>query len=167
MKVKKEAKQEEKVIQEFHFEQILNDKHTRIEYIRKDRGHQPRMKIGVMMACIDPMNTNNVLIGFSLCHGEYDDFDKINFGETPVKNFGKLVAFKRALKWRDLNSHIVYDKKLKERSSEIVYIPATVHNSLAKFVLSAYYYYNKNNDKKFPMWVLDYFPIPAEKEGDV
>lgn len=158
-KVKKEEKQQQNVIRELLFDQMIEDTHTRIEFIRKDRGHQPRRKIGVMLACVDPMNPNKVIIGFSLCHDEYDEFNKINFGETPIKDFGKLVAFKRAMKWRDLDLHCVYDKKLDMRSSEIVYIPATVHNSLAKFVLSAYYYYK---DKTFPKWILDYFPKPVK-----
>ena len=144
----------------FYLDQALKDKHTRIEYIRKGRGNQPRQKIGVMIACIDPTNPDMVLVGFSLCHQGFDKFDKLAKGMIDQKNFGKKLAHRRALKFRDCAEAVIYSDKIEENFSETVYIPATVHESLAKFVLDSYKYFK---DKLFPVWVENYFPKPEEK----
>lgn len=135
----------------FYFEQALKDKHTRVEFIRK----RNRQKVGVMIACKDPMDTNKVIVGFSLCHW-LDDFDKINLGFVSKKDFGKFIAHRRAVKYRDHAFCVVYSDKLNgEKEIGTVYIPQTVHESLAKFVDGCYKYYK---DKTFPVWVENYFP---------
>lgn len=139
----------------FYFEEALNHPHSRIEFIRKGKGNQPRQKKGVMIAAIDPMDNERVIIGFSLCHLQFDDFDAINWGMKKEKDFGKKVAFRRALKWKDRVEALVYSDKKEENLDTTVYIPQTVHESLAKFVQGCYKYYK---DKIFPVWVENYFP---------
>lgn len=145
----------------FQFDQALNDPHTRIEFIRKGKGSQPRQKIGVMIACIDPMDEDKAIIGFSLCHAQLDDFDFINWGFHEKKNHGKKIAHRRAIKWCDCVESFIYSKKLEENFRETVYIPQTVHESLANFVFNCYKYYR---DKEFPTWVENYFPKEDAKE---
>jgi len=139
----------------FYFEEALKHPHSRIEFIRLGRGNQPRQKKGVMFSAIDPIDNERVIVGFSLCHLNYDDFDAINFGVKKEKDFGKKVAYRRALKWRDDVEGLVYSEKLEEKLLGTVYIPQTVHESLVKFIQGCYKYYK---DKIFPVWVENYFP---------
>lgn len=141
----------------FYFESALSDKHTRVEFVRK----RNRQKIGVMIACKDPIDPSRVIIGFSLCHW-LDDFDKINLGFVSKKNFGKLIAHRRAMKYRDLAFAVVYSERLEDREIGTVYIPQSVHESLAKFIHGCYIYYK---DKSFPDWVENYFPKHVALEG--
>lgn len=142
----------------FYLERALNDKHTRVEFIRK----RNRQKAGVMISCVDPIDPKKVIVGFSLCHLGYDDFDKINCGWQEVKDFGKKVAHRRAMKYRDFAFAVVYSDRLEEKEIGTVYIPQTVHESLAKFVHGCYVYYK---DKSFPDWVENYFPKHLALEG--
>jgi hypothetical protein len=149
----------------FYFDNAMEDPHTRMEFIRKGRGEQPRQKVGVMIACQDPIDPYRVIIGFSLCHLDYDDFDKINFGILEAKNFGKKVAHRRAMKFRGMGKFTIYSEKI-DKISGVVYIPQTVHESLANFMFGCYKYYK---DKDFPAWVLDYFPremVEGEEDED-
>jgi hypothetical protein len=138
----------------FYFEEALKHPHSRIEFIRHDKGKQPRQKRGVMFSAIDPTDIKKVIVGFSLCHVRFDDFDKINWGTVKQKDFGKKVAYRRALKWKDRVEALVYSEKLEENFPTTVYIPQTVHKSLAKFVQGCYKYYK---NKIFPVWVDHYF----------
>ena len=140
----------------FYFEQALKHPHTRVEFTR----NKQRQKMGVMIAAIDPTNNTKVIVGFSLTHKKWDDFDHLKFGFIKEKDFGKKIAYRRALKWKDKDQSFIYSIKLETRSSAIVYIPQTVHESLACFVFGCYKYYK---DKEFPQWVDHYFPI---KESD-
>jgi hypothetical protein len=133
-----------------HFENALRDKHTRVEFIRRSN-----QKIGVMIACINPLDPDKVIIGFSLCHSRYDEFDHINFGLVKKKNIGKKIAHRRAIKYEDYAEALVYDQKLEENLDGTVYIPASVDQALVKFVYDCYKYYK---DKEFPVWVESYFP---------
>lgn len=152
MENKKKAKRKEhQSVLDSYFENALNDPHTRVEYIRKSN-----QKVGVMIACVDPLDPERVIIGFSLCHIGYDEFDHINFGLVKEKNFGKKLAHRRAMKYKDCVEYIVYDKRLEENFKETVYIPATVNESLIKFIYDCYKYYK---DKTFPVWVVEYFRI--------
>lgn len=143
----------------FYFEEALKDPHTRIEFIRKGRGDTPRLKVGVMISCIDPIEPDKVIIGFTLCNLNYDDFDYINWGIQEAKDFGKKVAHRRALKNRDKTGWHVYSCPKKDIEGDlfdhIVYIPQSVHESLPGFVFNCYKYYK---DKYFPEWVESYFP---------
>lgn len=140
----------------FYFEQALKHPHTRVEFIRKKR-----QKIGVMIAALDPTDITKVIVGFSLCHKKYDEFDHLNFGTIEKKDFGKVVAFRRALKFKDKEESFIYSIPLETRRSDVVYIPQTVHESLASFVFGCYKYY-KNKD--FPIWVSEYFPLMEGRE---
>lgn len=133
-----------------YFENALRDKHTRVEFIRRSN-----QKVGVMIACIDPLDPDKAIIGFSLCHSRYDEFDHINFGLVKQKDIGKKIAHRRAIKYADYVEAVVYDKKLEENFTETVYIPASVNEALVKFVYDSYKYYK---DKEFPVWVENYFP---------
>ena len=155
-KVKKLTKQSEL---NSYFQKALDDPHTRIEYIRKGRGFQPRQKIGVMIACIDPLDENKVIVGFSLCH-RWDTFDHTDFGIYKEKDFGKLIAHRRAMKNRDKVEYYVYSENLEENFKETVYIPYTVHEHLVKFIYDSYKYYK---DKEFPLWVEGYYPREEDK----
>lgn len=141
----------------FYFEEALKDPHTRIEFIRKGRGNTPRQKVGVMISCIDPIEPNKVIIGFTLCNLKYDDFDYVNWGIQEAKDFGKKVAHRRALKNRDRTGYHVYCCPKEELLdvNDVVYIPQSVHESLSSFVFNCYKYYK---DKDFPVWVKNYFP---------
>ena len=133
-----------------HFENALRDPHTRVEFIRKSK-----QKVGVMLACIDPLNPEKVIIGFSLCHTRYDEFDHINFGMVKQKDIGKKIAHRRAIKYGDYVEALVYDQKLAENLTGTVYVPASVNLALVKFVYDCYKYYK---DKEFPVWVESFFP---------
>jgi hypothetical protein len=156
-KIKKLTKQSEL---NSYFKRAMDDPHTRVEYIRKGRGFQPRQKIGVMIACIDPLDDSKVIIGFSLCHQRWDVFDHTDFGMFAEKDFGKVIAHRRAMKYRDKVEYYVYSEKLEENFKETVYIPYTVHESLVKFIYDSYKYYK---DKDFPLWVEGYYPREDDK----
>ena len=159
----------------FYFEEAMNSPHTRLEYIRKVRKTEPktRTKIGVMLACIDPTNANKVIVGFSLCNIPLDEFDKLDCGMIPKKDFGKMLAHRRAMKYSELSNFMVYSIPLDVKSPGTVYIPQTVHESLEGFVIGTYKYYK---DKEFPTWVTRAYPgwleqireaqNPTEAEGE-
>jgi hypothetical protein len=147
----------------FYFQEALTNPHTRIEFIRKGRGATPRLKVGVMISCIDPIDKDKVIVGFTLCNLKYDDFDKVNWGIQDAKDFGKKVAHRRAMKYKDHAYFEVYSERIvEEKDSSVVYIPQTVHESLANFVFGTYKYYK---GKSFPAWVENYFPKEIANEN--
>ncbi len=149
-----------------YFEEALKHPHTRLEYIRKGKGKtKPKQKQGVMIACIDPIDNDKVIIGFSLCHlGEdYDKFDYLNCGLERKTDFGKMVAHRRAMKYATSGNAMIYGWPLDVKAPGTVYIPQTVHENLEKFVLGAYKYYK---DKEFPAWVLRIYPKPVEEKPE-
>lgn len=149
---------EESQLNSYFMEALVDDKRTRVEFIRKGKGQ----KVGVMIACVDPLNPKKVLIGFSLCHTKWDSFDHINFGMVEQKNIGKKIAHRRAMKYRDYQDAVVYDDSLGDQEG-IVYIPASVNIPLVKFMYDSYKYYK---DKEFPLWVENHFPKEDVKEFD-
>ena len=153
---KKAKRKETQTVLYSYFENAMNDKHTRVEFIRRSK-----QKVGVMFACLDPLDPDEkVIIGFSLCHARYDEFDYINFGIVKQKDIGKKIAHRRAMKFRDCVEYYVYDKPLEENLNETVYIPATVNAALVKFIYDCYKYYK---DKTFPLWIEEYFPREDDK----
>ena len=157
---KKAKRKETQTVLDSYFENAMNDKHTRVEFIRRSK-----QKVGVMFACLDPLDPDEkVIIGFSLCHSRYDEFDHINFGIVKQKDIGKKIAHRRAMKFRDCVEYYVYDKPLEENLNETVYIPATVNAALVKFIYDCYKYYK---DKTFPLWIEGYFPRDIAEKPEV
>ena len=106
-----------------------------------------------MIAFVDPDETDKVIVGFSLCHKHYDSFDRMVFGIIKQEDFGKKIAFRRALKNVNKIKAEVYSDELEYKEVDKVYIPATVHASLQNFVARCKKYYK---DKFFPVWVDEY-----------
>lgn len=131
-------------------EDAFEDPHTRVEFIRK----KDRTKRGVMISCKHPTIIDHVIIGFSLCNLEYD------FHEG---DFGKGVAFFRAMKYSNLHSFIVNSIHLDNKHTDRVYIPQTVFDKLVPFVQAAYKYYKECS---FPPWVVNAIPVPPPEEYD-
>ena len=115
------------------------------------------------------MDVNQVIIGFSLCHGVMDDFDYLDMGMIKRENFGKKLAHRRAVKYADKEKFFVHSIKIEDedRRSDTVYIPQTVHEQLYPFMINLYKYYK---DKLFPTWALEYAPqlwyAPKPVKGD-
>jgi hypothetical protein len=101
-----------------------------------------------MISCKHPTIDNHVIIGFSLCHLFFDWFDR---------DFGKELAFKRAMKYSDATRFSVYSFELDEKRKDTVYIPQTVDEQLKDFVEAAYKYYK---GASFPPWVVKAYPLP-------
>lgn len=153
--IKKQKKSKEATLN-LHFLNAMEDPHTRIEYIRK----KDRSKRGVMISCKDPLNEDRVLIGFSMCRLAYDKFDHLE-GRVAKKDFGKMVAFKRAMKYANLSSVMVHFIAIDAKNPLVVYIPQTVHESLDNFIQAAYKYYK---GASFPEWVNLHYPMTLEDE---
>lgn len=137
------------------FMDALDDGHTRIEYLRK----KDRSKQGVMISCKHPADDDFAIIGFSMCRLSHDNFDKLE-GRIDKKDFGKKVAFRRALKYCDCSDFMVHSIRIDKRNPARVYIPQTVFEKMDKFVQAAYKYYK---DCEFPAWVLNAFPVRVEE----
>ena len=155
-KEKKTEKKAKEATLNLHFFNAMEDPHTRIEYIRK----KDRRKQGVMISCKDPLNENRVLIGFSMCRLAFDEFDKLE-GRIEKKDFGKMIAFKRAMKYSDHNNVMVHFIAIDKKNPGIVYIPQTVHDKLDKFIQAAYKYYK---GASFSPWVEMNYPMVEEND---
>ena len=152
----KETKAEKRLREEIledQFLDALDDPHTRIEYIRK----KDRSKQGVMISCKHPDDDEFIIFGFSMCRLSHDVFNKLE-GRISRKNFGKMIAFKRAMKYSDISDFMVYSIQLDKRVDR-VYIPQTVADKMDKFIQASYKYYK---DCEFPAWVLNAFPCTME-----
>lgn len=164
MNEKKEQRLSKEAELNFFFEEAMDHRHTRIQFIRKERKEKgkvvSREKIGVMVACISPTDINKVIIGFSLCHGMMDTFDRLDLGAIRCPDFGKLLAHRRAMKYADKTNVFVHTIKVDERKTDTVYIPQTVHEHLEGFISNLYKYYK---DKQFPAWALKYAPKPYKQ----
>jgi hypothetical protein len=143
-KEKKKEKLSKEATLNLFCEEALKDPHTRIEYIK--RGKKIPEKRGVMISCKHPTIENHVIIGFSLCYLQWDWFDR---------DFGKEIAFKRAMKYSDFTRFIVYSFEIDEKKKDTVYIPQTVDERLQAFVEAAYKYYK---DASFPAWIVNAYP---------
>lgn len=68
-----------------------------------------RKQIGVLVAGISPIDPENIVIGYSLCHRK-DRYDHIKIGEgtktffKKCPGFGKNLATNRAIKWGNRDS---------------------------------------------------------------
>jgi len=153
----KESKAEKRLREEIledQFLDALNDPHTRIEYLRK----KDRSKQGVMISCKHPDDEDFTIFGFSMCHLGLDVFNKVD-SRIDRKDFGKMIAFKRAMKYCEVSDFMVYSISIDDKKTDRVYIPQTVADKMDKFVQSAYKYYK---DCEFPAWVLNAFPCTME-----
>ena len=133
----------------------------RIEYIRKS-GRRKGHKKGVLFCGVDPVDSNSVIMGFTLCHS-IDRFDYIN-GQM-FKGFGVDTAKQRAEKWR-LHTDFFVQKTHTEieledveignkfffnhNPQEIVEVPPSVMVRLKTFIERCRKYYK---DKEFPVWI--------------
>lgn len=147
-------KDEDKATIEELFQETLEHPHTRIEYLRK-KSKKNRAKKGVLISFINPHNLNEVLFGFSMC-SSLDQWDKPN-GLPNMENFGKSLAFERAMKWANYENFLIAPfpkSKKNERAkfiSRVVYVPKTVYAPLKKFIANSRNYYK---DKTYPEWTV-------------
>jgi len=126
---------------------------------RRSKGY----KKGVMIAGID--ENNDVVIGFSMCHPN-DKFDYINgewtesidkmfnitkgdyIGGKRVDGFGKEVAIKRAIKWKNFTGKSYHSAD--EASHRLIPVPRSIKESFERFCERAIRYYK---DKRLPAWI--------------
>ena len=142
---------------DYFFAKALDDPHTRIEFIRK----KDRTKQGVMISCKHPEIIDHVIIGFSMCRLAYDDFNKVE-NRIEKKNFGKMIAFKRAMKYNSLQTSMVHTIRLAVKRDDKVYIPQTVSEKLFDFVQAAFKYYKNCS---FSPWIVNTYPeLPSVEE---
>jgi len=125
-------------------------------------------KKGVMVAGVDESGT--VVIGFSMCHpndkfdfldGERVDksisdpifFDTVAHpryvGGKKVDGFGKDLAMKRAIKWKNYTG-LVLTQECEENTPGIVRLPKSIEDAFVKFCGRATRYYK---DKRFSAWI--------------
>ena len=106
---------------------------VKLEKSRSGKHVFGKKKIGMLVAGIHPEEKDKVVVGFSLCHKKYDQFDKIGFKKVP--GHGKHMAAIRAVRWND---------------AEYIDIPPSIHDDLCKFVERCKKYYK---DKDLVTWV--------------
>jgi hypothetical protein len=123
----------------------MNHPHTQIQYLRHPRN---RKKKGVMIAFVNPHVLDEVLFGFSMCSSK-DRWDRPN--ELKMEDFGKKLAFKRAIKWADYEdaAESQIPKNAEDQIASFVYIPKTVFTPLKDFINGNRKYYS---DKNFVEW---------------
>lgn len=97
-----------------------------------------------MTAFINPENPDNVVIGYSMCHSKFDEYDYLPVNDCTVirtEGHGKNMAEKRAIKWAGENELVV---------------AFSVRKKLDKFIARCKKYYK---DKQFPAWI-DNIKVP-------
>ena len=99
-----------------------------------------KQKIGVMVAGPTKDNPNEITFGFSLCN-PLDKYDwitnhKQNNSSMPIKNFGRNLAVKRAIKWAN--------------NKTSPFIPYKIRTEVNNFIIRAEKYYK---DRTIPIWL--------------
>lgn len=139
-----------------HTERLDNDGNNIPGSGKKSSG----IKKGIMIACVD--ENNDVIIGFSMCHpnDKYDHIDgewtedldgmfNITKGEyiggKRVDGFGKEVAIKRAIKWKNFAG-----KTYLGTGDRLVPVPMSIKETFETFCARATRYYK---DKTLPGWI--------------
>lgn len=112
-----------------------------IQYVRKNiRKNEKGLvmrgpKKGVLLATLHPENEHRVIIGFSLC-SDRDRWDYVDGVHVP--NFGKDVAYNRAVKLAD---------------AEVANVPRTIQSVLPYFIERSKKYFKKC---LLPRWTTSY-----------
>jgi len=112
-------------------------------------------KKGVMVAGVD--ENGGVVLGFSLCHSndrfDYHDSERVGnviyAGGKKAAGFGKDLAIKRALKWKNYPT-IIATQSQEESIKDVVLLPKSIEEDFVKFCMRAIRYYK---DREFPPWV--------------
>jgi len=124
-------------------EKEISQKIVKLEKSRSGKHVFGKKKVGMLVAGVHPEEKNKVVVGYSLCHKKYDEFDKIGFKRVP--GHGRAMAVTRAVRWNN---------------AYYVNVPPSIHGDFFKFVERCKKYYK---DKELVPWienVLKCYPTP-------
>jgi hypothetical protein len=122
-----------------------------IQYIYKTTksGKKTNEKVGVMVAFPDENKTLN--IGFSKVWRALDSFDYVDGKRKP--GHGRKMTKTRAVRWLN-KPYCEIVSPNSDYNSATVYVPFTVAQRLAKFIIRCCRYYK--DVQCYPQWVLDF-----------
>lgn len=124
----------------------------KLEYVRRGPWSEGLVirrskKKGILLA-FPSEEGEMILVGWSLCHWDLDDFDA---------DYGVGIAFDRALAWRekevklaDLWAEESTAVPSIERLKMAAKVPHSIREELVDFIVKMRHYYT---DKQFPQWV--------------